>query len=217
MARTAACAFKTGHAFMANDSDAAEPRQRPGEWGRERRYLVVIEAKWKAGTGDAGRDAARAWSREAARLLAPYQGAEMTHAPDGVREDGGKPIAAYSDVRVDDTLLWAGEHAPEGVRRLTRLAEVKVCSSISYSVPLFKPPLSTGLYCKIVLGAHRYFLARALLLIICGDGWLVGGADSLAGERLDQNREQGWHVYCALIGFNPHFTIFCPQYSIHIF
>lgn len=78
---------------------------------RSARYFVILEAQWRPGTGDAGRDAARAWVRAAANILMPYRTAPLRYAPDAVvggDESKGASITDLTDVAAHDLGLGRG-------------------------------------------------------------------------------------------------------------
>ena len=58
------------------------------------RYFGVVEAARRPEAGDAGRDAARAWVREAIARLNRCRTVALTHAADSTRGAEGKPSDA---------------------------------------------------------------------------------------------------------------------------
>ena len=74
---------------------------------RQCRYFCILEAQWKPGSGDKGRDAARAWVRECAAILAPHRSAQLTYAPDAVGAEAAG-VEALPDVAAQDTGFSGG-------------------------------------------------------------------------------------------------------------
>jgi hypothetical protein len=84
---------------------------------RQAKYFALIEARWKPNSGDAGRAAARAWCKEAARITGKYSAAVMRHAPDSIYDSSMNKQRA-EDIGAHD--VGYGESA------VSRLQEIKL-------------------------------------------------------------------------------------------
>lgn len=83
--KAAVVAMKMGGAMSRNDN--ANEKTCMSQPIRRARYFAIIEAYWKPEHGEAGKQVARDWAREAFSILAPYKPGEMRYAPDEVNTD----------------------------------------------------------------------------------------------------------------------------------
>jgi len=126
---------------------------------RSARFFVILEAQWRPGTGDAGRDAARAWVRAAIDIVSPYRTAPLRYAPDAVVGGDASPSAtgatrltdvAAHDIGLGNSIyerlrLVKGRYDPANVFRMNQnVPPLLAAAAAAAEPPATAEPLTTA-------------------------------------------------------------------------